>query len=220
MIGTMPVNIKEVKETYPDKWILIGDLRNGLGYVVSCEETKAAVENLKTVYENDDQKPYDSYEIVPGVNVVEYEAIEPSDEDAGLHVSESLEKVEEFEAQTSFGSLSGLTTIEQLTNYAKTEWKVPKVELEGLDPVAVRETFIEMDKVISDFPCILKILKGIESSIITERQGFMGYTASDDMFSMTLRFSILYKDKSALELLYNKQEINRNVPKGTNYAHA
>lgn len=79
-------------------------------------------------------------------------------------------------------------TLDELAEYAKTEWDVESVNksLEDIDFVAVRGTFAEMDRVFKEFPQI----KGSVTKIGTKDSGWMATTKGGK--GCTISFNPVY----------------------------
>jgi len=126
-------------------------------------------------------------------------------------------------------NLAEANTLEKLTCYAKKVWGVKTVDLSGLDPLAVKETFIEMDRVFKEF----RVLYGYISKIIVEdlrteylkannlrSEDFMQCVPEDDMLSVVIKFdAYIYKDKDYVFTEYEVTKQKKHAPKGSNYAH-
>ena len=76
--------------------------------------------------------------------------------------------------------LKGAKDHSALRMYAKQVWDIAEVDISGLDFTALKQTFLEMDRVFRDFPqlvgCVSRLTKGA-SGLMTH--GTLGSLDSD-----------------------------------------
>jgi hypothetical protein len=115
-------------------------------------------------------------------------------------------------------NLTDLSTLPELVRYAKEVWGVQGgVFLHGLDPVAIKATFVQMERVISDF----SFLSGSIHQFSKRDADIMGYVPTKDMLSGIITFHRgHYRRLKDIEEIYNAELKTNGVPKGTEYAHA
>jgi len=100
------------------------------------------------------------------------------------------------------------TTIEQLSEYVKENWGVLKTDLAGLDVEAVKGTFIQMDRVISEWPELKGEIK--EISLFSQNKAFMGASYS---FANNRSTALYFNPEYYKNITKVKQSVDNGVKK-------
>lgn len=114
-------------------------------------------------------------------------------------------------------SLRTATSINNLAKYAKDAWGVKIVDLSGLDPKAIKDTFIQMQRVMRDF----EFLVGRITEISKRDKDFMGYLPEPDMSGCRITFNTEYYRKlKSIKVAYEAEVSTKGAPSGTEFEHA
>jgi len=123
-----------------------------------------------------------------------------------------------YSVKTNLIDLNSVDSLEELSVYAIYTWGVEHVNLTGLDVRAIKETFIQMQRVFDDFPFIKGTLKSV---LHKDMQYMMSFLPVDSMTKGEIYFnSIHYKDISRIEKIYETETLIGGAPVGTKFQHA